>query len=76
MRIAEAQVTLGVAAAREGDMEEAASRGRNALEGSRKSPPSLALVAADLADVLQSRYGGEPVAEEYIDQVRSIQQPR
>lgn len=45
MRIAEERLTLGVAAAREGDLYEAVSQGRRAIDGARKSLPSLAMVA-------------------------------
>lgn len=73
MRTAEAQVTLGVIAAREGDLEEAVTRGQRALAGNRKSLPSLAMVASDLATVLTRRYKGEPEADAYLEQLRSIQ---
>lgn len=73
MRIAEAQITLGVAAAREGDLEEAVSHGRQALAGKRKSLPSLAMVADDLATVLRTRYSREAEADSYLEQLRSIQ---
>lgn len=75
MRIAEAQITLGVAAAREGDLEEAVARGRKALGGDRKSLPSLAMVAQDLATVLKDRYEDEPDAREYLNDLRAIQRP-
>jgi hypothetical protein len=39
MRIAEAEITLGVVAAREGDLDEAVVHGRRALAGSRQSIP-------------------------------------
>jgi tetratricopeptide (TPR) repeat protein len=73
MRIAEAQITLGVVAAREGDLDEAVARGRRALNGDRKSLPSLAMVSRDLGQVLAERYTGEPEAESYLDQLRAIQ---
>ena len=41
MRLAEARITLGVAAAREGDLEGAIHHGQQALNGQRKSLPSL-----------------------------------
>ncbi|SES37941.1 hypothetical protein SAMN05216188_14611 [Lentzea xinjiangensis] len=75
MRIAEAQVTLGVAAAREGDLEQALARGRQALSGDRKSLPSLAMVARDLEAVLKDRYEDEPEAREYLGELRNIQGP-
>jgi hypothetical protein len=41
MRLAEARITLGVVAARQGDIEEAVHHGKEALNGRRKSLPSL-----------------------------------
>ncbi|WP_328613274.1 XRE family transcriptional regulator [Amycolatopsis sp. NBC_00355] len=73
MRIAEAQITLGVVAAREGDLDEAVSYGRRAISTGRKSLPSLAMVSEDLAAVLRERYASEPEATEYLDQLRTIQ---
>ncbi|GGN04128.1 hypothetical protein GCM10011609_49180 [Lentzea pudingi] len=75
MRIAEARITLGVAAAREGDLEEALDHGRRALSGDRKSLPSLAMVSQDLADVLAHQFTGEEAAEEYLAQLRDIRRP-
>jgi len=49
MRIAEAQITLGVVAAREGDLDEAVSRGRRALAGDRKLLPPHLLTCDGLA---------------------------
>jgi transcriptional regulator with XRE-family HTH domain len=73
MRIAEARITLGVAAAREGELDEAISEGQLALADERKSLPSLAMVSQDLADVLADRYKGEAEAEAYLEQLRGIQ---
>lgn len=75
MRVAEAQVTLGVVAAREGDLEGAVTYGRKALSGDRKSLPSLAMVSQDLSQVLSKQYEGEPEADAYLEQLRSIQRP-
>lgn len=73
MRTASAQITLGVVAAREGDLDEAVTRGQQALSINRKSLPSLIMVASDLATVLTDRYAGEPETEAYVEQLRSIQ---
>ncbi len=75
MRIAEARITLGVVAAREGDLEEAVMRGRQAISGDRRSLPSLAMVSQDLAHVLSERYSREPEAGAYLEQLRAIQRP-
>lgn len=73
MRVAEAQVTLGVVAAREGDLEGAVTYGQKALSGDRKSLPSLAMVSQDLSHVLSEQYPGEPETDVYLEQLRSIQ---
>jgi outer membrane murein-binding lipoprotein Lpp len=55
MRIAEARITLGVVAARQGELEHAVQLGERALAGERKSVPSLVMVSRDLghADATQ-----------------------
>jgi hypothetical protein len=73
MRIAEARVTLGVVAGRQGDLDQALAHGRQALTGPRKSLPSLSMVSRELATLMRSRYRLEPEAAEYLDQLRSIQ---
>lgn len=75
MRIAEARITLGVVAARGGDLDEALVHGRNALAGARQSLPSLAMVARDLGQVLSTQYAEAPDAVAYLDQLRSIPRP-
>lgn len=75
MRIAEARVTLGVAAARGGDLDEALVYGRKALTGTRQSLPSLAMVARDLGQVLNLQYTDVPEAQEYLEQLRAIPRP-
>jgi hypothetical protein len=52
MRLAEARITLGVVAARQGDLDEAVSQGGRALNGQRKSLPSLLMASRDLTRVL------------------------
>jgi hypothetical protein len=74
MRIAEAQVTLGVAAARQGDLEQAVARGHKALNGERQSLPSLLMVTQDLDAVLRQRYGSETEAKDYLDQLEALRQ--
>ena len=56
MRVAEARITLGVVAARDGDLEQAVQLGGQALSGQRKSLPSLVMVSRDLTKVLKERY--------------------
>lgn len=73
MRIAEAEITLGVVSAREGDLDGALIHGRRALNSGRKSLPSLALASRDLGHVLTERFPGEPDVGEYLEQLRGIQ---
>ena len=49
MRDAEARITLGVIAARQGDLESAVDHGNRALAGQRLSVPSLLMVSSELA---------------------------
>jgi tetratricopeptide (TPR) repeat protein len=72
MRVAEAKVTLGVVAARTGDVERAVSLGEEALEGDRHSVPSLLMCSRELTSVLDSRYPGQPNVITYLDHVRSL----
>lgn len=53
MRRAEAEITLGVIAARRGDLEEALQYGYKALNIGRRSRPSLLMVGTELDRVLQ-----------------------
>jgi transcriptional regulator with XRE-family HTH domain len=71
MRIAEARVTLGVIAARQGDVEDAVAHGRAALAGARKSLPSLLMVSSELATAV-SAAGDAASAAEYLEELRGI----
>jgi tetratricopeptide (TPR) repeat protein len=72
MRNAEARVTLGVVAAREGDLDTALAYGEKALAGDRKSLPSLAMVAADLGQALQSNYANASEAQAFVAHLREL----
>ncbi|MFJ1542482.1 XRE family transcriptional regulator [Micromonospora chalcea] len=72
MRNAEARITLGVVAARNGDLDQAVSYGRRALDGDRKSLPSLLMCSKELATLLRDRYPTEPEAVSYLDEVRTL----
>jgi DNA-binding XRE family transcriptional regulator len=54
MRKAEAELTLAVIAARQGDVDQASALGAAALQGDRHSRPSLLMVAAELDHELQT----------------------
>lgn len=72
MRIAEAEVTLGVVAARAGDVERAVNHGRNALHGDRKSLPSLVLCSSELSERLKRSHPDEPAVISYLNQLREL----
>lgn len=72
MRVAEARLTLGVTAARSGELEEAVSFGNKAFESQRKSLPSLLAVAGELNGELQIRYPREILAGEFRDQLTTL----
>lgn len=72
MRIAEARITLGAAAARQGDLEGALAYGRQALNGDRKSLPSLLMVSCELGTVVRDRYTDHVRVQEYLDQLREL----
>lgn len=56
MRRAEAEITLGVIAARRGTLEDALRYGQKALDIGRRSQPSLLMVGSELDRVLSERY--------------------
>jgi hypothetical protein len=74
MRTAEARITLGVIAARQGDVEEAVNQGGRALIGPRQSLPSLVMVSRDLTRVLKERYPANPSTAMYLDQLQAVSQ--
>ncbi|MFI0368844.1 XRE family transcriptional regulator [Actinomadura sp. 1N219] len=74
MRNAEARITLGLIAAREGDLERAVEFGERALQGERRSLPSLLMVSQELGAAIKDRYGTDPSAVEYLDHLRQLQQ--
>jgi hypothetical protein len=72
MRLAEARITLGVVAARQGDLNGAISQGERALNGQRKSLPSLLMASRDLTRVLNERYSTETATRNYLDQLHVL----
>ncbi len=72
MRNAEARVTLGVTAAREGDLEQALIMGERALQGDRRSVPSLIMTSRELAAEVRKRYNTEPAAQDYLAHLRAL----
>lgn len=72
MRIAEARITLGVVAARNGDLEGAVEQGTLAVTGERKSLPSIRMVSQDLGSLLAKDYADEAAARDYIEMLRRL----
>ncbi|WP_235206250.1 XRE family transcriptional regulator [Actinomadura welshii] len=73
MRNAEARLTLGLVAAREGDLERAVDFGERALQGERRSLPSLLMVSRELGAAIKEQYETEPSAVQYLDHLRQLQ---
>lgn len=59
MRNAEARVTTGVAAARSGDIDGAIEQGHAALNGARRSLPSLRMVGTELGQTMADIAGSD-----------------
>jgi transcriptional regulator with XRE-family HTH domain len=72
MRMAEARLTLGVVAARSGDLEQAVAVGTAAFAATRRSLPTLLMVAGELDVELWRRYPREPAADEFRATLRAL----
>lgn len=72
MRISEAEITLGVIAARRGDLELATSSATAVLTRPRQSRPSLLIANHDLTRELRTRYADNPETREYLNLVRQL----
>jgi hypothetical protein len=69
MRMAEARLTLGVSAARSGELEEAVTVGKSAFSAERKSLPTLLMVAGELKNELVTRYPQEIPTKDYCEKL-------
>jgi transcriptional regulator with XRE-family HTH domain len=72
MRMAEARLTLAVAAARRGELEQATDLGAEAFGASRRSLPSLLMVAGELDGELQRRWPKERSVAEFRQSMRML----
>lgn len=72
MRVAEAHVTLGVVAARQGDLDGALREGRVALRRGRRSLPSLLMHSRELAAVMRDRFPGAREVDRYGDELQAL----
>ena len=72
MRMAEARVTLGVVAARRGDVEQAVDYGEWALKAPRQSLPSLLLVSRELAAIVDREFSTEATGQGYLEHLNEL----
>ncbi|MEQ7008821.1 XRE family transcriptional regulator [Actinopolymorpha sp. B17G11] len=72
MRRAEARFTLGVVAARTGNLEGAVDSGRAAIANARTSLPHFVMLGQELARHLQRRYPGEKDTHAFLEQLRAL----
>lgn len=72
MRAAEARLTLAATAARAGDLERAAGTGLAAFSTSRRSLPSLLLVAGEVDAELHRCYPREQATINFREALRAI----
>jgi transcriptional regulator with XRE-family HTH domain len=73
MRVAEAELTLGVVAARSGDVEAAVHHGKSALGGDRVSLPALLMTSRELARLLARDFAGSAEATAYAQEVQRLE---
>lgn len=76
MRVAEAHVTLGMVAARSGDLERAIAEGNTALTGVRQSIPSLLMHTRELLGVMRESFPDEGSVTEYEERLRALARSR
>jgi hypothetical protein len=72
MRVAEARITLGVVAARSGDLDLALSEGSAALEAARRSLPSLLMLSRELSGAVRSRSADFPRLHDFDARVADL----
>ncbi|MET9515602.1 XRE family transcriptional regulator [Streptomyces sp. NPDC002994] len=72
MRNAEAYVTLGVVAARQGALDEAVAFGMRALGGERRCLPSLSMVAEGLGAALARQNPRHPGVRDFLGHLRAL----
>ncbi|TYB71452.1 XRE family transcriptional regulator [Nonomuraea sp. PA05] len=76
MRISEARLTLGVIAARRGDVEQAVSFGHQSLKAQRRSVPHLIMSSKELVRAVGSEHADHPLVRAYLDELRDLTSKR
>jgi hypothetical protein len=72
MRIAEAHVTLGVIAARRGDLDGALGSGTAAIHGPRRSLPTLLMVGNELSNEMSHVSAGASETREFQEELMAL----
>lgn len=72
MRKAEAELTLGVIAARHGTVDDAVGYGHRALSSNRRSHPTLLMVGSELDHALRQRYPDNPDVQHFHNSLADI----
>jgi hypothetical protein len=72
MRVAEARLTLAIVECRRGELERSINLGLIALDGDRKSLPSLLMIAGELDAELSQRWPDEDRVEDFREAVRML----
>ncbi|MGH3228346.1 MAG: hypothetical protein ACRDOA_07155 [Streptosporangiaceae bacterium] len=70
MRTAMSHIDLGIISARRGDLDQAVDHGLTALSYGRKTEASLLSHAVDLDQLLNDRYSGEQLADDFHEHYR------
>jgi hypothetical protein len=76
MRTSEARITLGIVAARNGDLDEALVEGTEALNRDRRSMPTLLMTGSELARELAKVSPSAQETTTYRDQLAALTLPR
>lgn len=72
MRNTEARITLGVVAARDGNIDRAVEYGHRALDGDRQSLPSLLMVSRELSSELSDNHADDPEVRDYLVRLQTL----
>lgn len=74
MRMSEARFTLGIAEARKGNLEGAHEYGIAALNGTRRSLPTMLMVGSELEDEMRRLFPGSGLADDLGERLRHVRE--